>query len=73
MGRKRQRRGGGAERKANMFLILAIDKCCAHCAKISIKFLPDGVFQEVSKKKNKRIEKENQKSFAEELQMSLRN
>lgn len=55
-----------------MFLILAIDKCCAHCAKISIKFLPDGVFQEVSKK-NKRIEKENQKSFAEELQMSLRN
>lgn len=46
---KRER--GGGKRRANMFLILAIDKCCAHCAKISIKFLPDGVFQEVSKKR----------------------
>lgn len=48
--------GWGEERLGrgfqNMFLILAIDKCCAHCAKISIKFLlPDRVFPQASEKR----------------------
>lgn len=48
-GRGEEKQGRGFQ---NMFLILAIDKCCAHCAKISIKFLlPDRVFPQASKKR----------------------